>query len=136
MTEQRAERTGRDSAAEGRRRFLQDAPRTRRLVRDLVGGIAILSALGAAATVGLPIALAVWRQEPWLMKQYEDHFAAVVGLPACALLSFLLVVLLETRYDRIEMEFFGIVRFRGAAGPIILWAFCFFIMACGMRMLW
>jgi ABC-type proline/glycine betaine transport system permease subunit len=105
-------------------------------VRDLVGGLAIVSALCVAAGAGIPIALAVWRQEPWLLKQYEEHFAAVVGMPACALLAFLLVVLLEARYDRVEIEFFGIVRFRGAAGPIILWAFCFFIMACGVKMLW
>ncbi|MEV6805136.1 hypothetical protein [Streptomyces sp. NPDC051132] len=136
MTDQIRGDTVRDTAAGGHHRFLQDAPRLRRLVRDLVGGIAILSALGAAAGAGVPIALALWRQEPWLLKQYEDHFAAVVGLPACALLSFLLVVLLEARYDKVEMEFFGVVRFRGAAGPIILWAFCFFIMACGVKMLW
>ncbi|MDX2678591.1 hypothetical protein [Streptomyces soliscabiei] len=136
MTDQRRENTAHNTPAERHRRFLQDAPRARRLVRDLVGGLAILSALCVAAGAGIPIALAVWRQEPWLLKQYEEHFAAVVGMPACALLAFLLVVLLEARYDRVEIEFFGIVRFRGAAGPIILWVFCFFIMACGVKMLW
>jgi hypothetical protein len=51
-------------------------------------------------------------------------------------LSFILVVLLEARFDRIEMKFFGIVEFKGASGPIVLRGFCFFLSATAIVMLW
>ncbi len=52
------------------------------------------------------------------------------------MLAFILVVLLEARFDRVEMKFFGIVEFKGASGPIVLWAFCFLVMAISIGMLW
>lgn len=96
-----------------------------------VTGATIVAAMSAT-----PIFLAIWNQEPWIMEIYEGHFAAVVGLPLIALLAFILVVLLEARFDKIEMEFFGVVRFQGASGPIILWGFLFLLMATALKFLW
>jgi len=36
-------------------------------------------------------------------------------LPRIATLAFLIVITFEARFDAIEMEFFGIVKFRGAS---------------------
>jgi hypothetical protein len=95
------------------------------------------AAASVFAGVGLiPILRAYWQSQPWVIKIIQQHYAATVGLPAIAALSFLIVVTFEARFDAIEMEFFGIVRFKGASGPIILWAFCFLTMASCIRMLW
>ncbi|MFJ3953665.1 hypothetical protein ACIPXV_27090 [Streptomyces libani] len=109
---------------------------TRSFFRTLVAALAVIGSIGAAIGYGLPIGIALWNRETWIVDLYSDHFAAVVGLPGCALLAFILVMLLEARFEKIEMEFFGVVRFHGASGPIVLWALCFFLMACAVAMLW
>ncbi|MFE3830253.1 hypothetical protein [Streptomyces sp. NPDC059092] len=107
-----------------------------RRYRDLITLICVTGALLTTAAVSLPVIIAMWRQEPWIMGIFEQHFAVVIGLPSSALLSFILVVLLEARFDRVEMKFFGIVEFKGASGPIVLWGFCFLLMASAIVMLW
>ncbi|MGW7786860.1 hypothetical protein [Streptomyces tricolor] len=107
-----------------------------RRYRDLITLICAAGALLTTAAVSLPVIIAMWRQDPWIMGVFEQHFAAVIGLPSSALLSFILVVLLEARFDRIEMKFFGIVEFKGASGPIVLWGFSFFLMTTAIAMLW
>lgn len=98
--------------------------------------LSVAFAATAAIAVLVPILKALWNQDSWIMELMEGHFAAVIGLPSIALLAFILVVLLEARFDKIEMEFFGVVRFKGASGPIILWGFLFLLMATALRFLW
>ncbi|MFD8075840.1 hypothetical protein ACFV3E_24685 [Streptomyces sp. NPDC059718] len=110
----------------------EQAERRRSLIFTLCVTCASIEVLASYT----PIVIAAWSKDPWIMKIFEDHFAAVIGLPLIALLAFILVVLLEARFDKIEMEFFGVVRFKGASGPIILWGFCFLLMATAVKLLW
>jgi hypothetical protein len=101
------------------------------IVWSAILGAAFFSGIGV-----LPIVRAYWQAQPWVVKIIQQHYAATVGLPAIAVLAFLIVITFEARFDPIEMEFFSIVKFKGASGPIILWAFCFLTMACCIRLLW
>jgi hypothetical protein len=106
------------------------------IARRIIVWSAIFAA-GVFSAIGvLPILRADWQSQPWIIRILQQHYAASVGLPAAAVLAFLIVVTFEARFDAIEMEFFRIVKFKGASGPIILWAFCFLTMACCIRLLW
>jgi hypothetical protein len=105
-------------------------------VRNVVTWLAIVSVCITVPLFALPLYLALWQQQPWMIQLISSHFAAVVGLPGAALLSFLLVVLLEARFDRVEMEFGGLVRFRGASGPVVLWVLCFLAISLATKLLW
>lgn len=94
-------------------------------------------ATGAFAAMGVyPIVRAYLTNQAWVDGILQKHFAATVGLPGMAALAFLIVITFEARFDAIEMEFFGIVKFKGASGPIILWVLCLLTMASCVRMLW
>lgn len=107
------------------------------LPRIAVIWMTIIAAAGIASSYTLLLTLWVWRGDPWVIGVFRDHFAAMIGLPFAALLSFILVVLLEVRFDSIEMEaFHGFIKFRGASGPIVLWILCFLSIASSIRLLW
>jgi hypothetical protein len=98
---------------------------------------AAVAATACFASVGVyPIGRAYLENQPWVTKIVQQHFAATAGLPCIAALAFLIVITFEARYEAIEMEFFGIMKFKGAAGPIVLWVLCVITMACCVRMLW
>jgi hypothetical protein len=80
------------------------------LARRVIVWSAILST-GAFAIIGVyPIARAYLTNKAWVDGIIQRHFAATVGLPGIAALAFLIVITLEARFDAIEMEFFGIVK--------------------------
>lgn len=108
------------------------SPGTRRAVTwlCLVAGPALV------AISYFPIIRASLSQDPWLMAIFEKHYAAIFGLPGAALLSFILVVVFEARFDRIEMEVTSVLKFKGASGPVILWVLCFLSIAAAIKMLW
>ena len=85
--------------------------------------------------VGFVIWHAVHNQG-WLLDQVRNHYAAIIGLPFAAYASVCLVLFLESRYDDpIEFKALGF-EFRGASGPIVLWAMCFLIISMCMKLLW
>lgn len=106
------------------------------MARRFIVWAAILATGGFAVIWMYPIAHAYLTNEAWVEGVLQSHFAATVGMPAVAALAFLLVITFEARFDAIEMEFFGIVKFKGASGPIILWVLCVLTMASCIRMLW
>ena len=59
----------------------------------------------------------------------------VIGLPAAAAGAFLVVMLLRNTEGPLEFEGLGF-KFKGASGPVILWALCFLVIASVIRMLW
>jgi len=65
----------------------------------------------------------------------RQHFAAVIGLPASAILALWIVTLLRSQSGPIEFETAGF-KFRGASGPVILWVLCFLAIAVAVRLLW
>jgi hypothetical protein len=78
-----------------------------------------------------------WRgvQNGYWIKNTQDHFAAIVGLPAAAVGSLFLVLVLRLTTGPIEVEIPGL-KFKGAAAPIVFWLVCFLAMAYAIRMLW
>jgi len=64
-----------------------------------------------------------------------NHFPAVIGLPAAAAASFVVVLLLRNTEGPIEFEGLGF-KFKGASGPVVLWVFVFLAIAAAIRMLW
>src|SRR5579871_894814 len=69
-------------------------------------------------------ALFVWADKPGGHDILIAHYAAIVGVPAAAAVSFILVVLLRQIDGPIEFEGLGF-KFRGAAGQVVLWVLCF-----------
>jgi hypothetical protein len=104
--------------------------------RMFVNGVAVIGAIESALAFELPLQRALWKSEPWIVNTFQQHFAAIVGLPGMALLAFVIVVMLEWRFDKIEMELVGFLKFQGAAGPIVLWVLCFIAMALSVKLLW
>ena len=73
--------------------------------------------------------------EEWVEALAKEHFAAAIGLPCAALAALLLVTILEINTGRVEFKAYGF-EFKGAAGPIVMWVFCFLAIAGAIRMLW
>jgi len=65
----------------------------------------------------------------------QQHFAAVVGLPAAAVAALFLVLVLRMADGPIVVEI-GPLKFKGAAAPIVFWLICFLAMALAIRMVW
>ncbi|UOZ07119.1 hypothetical protein [Amycolatopsis sp. WQ 127309] len=108
------------------------APVVRHAVVWLGGVVAIVQ----ATVFTLPVAIASWKQEPWVQHLVTDHFPAIVGLPSAALASFLIIAAFEARFDKIKMKVGQLVEFSGASGPIVLWVLCFCAMAAGIKLVW
>jgi len=65
----------------------------------------------------------------------KEHFAATIGLPMAALLSFFIVIGL--RHSEGPMKFEGLgFRFEGSSGQVVLWVFCFLAIAAAIKLLW
>ena len=75
-----------------------------------------------------------WRN-PELRSMVTSHFPAVIGIPAAGVFSFLVVALFEGTAGKVKFEVLT-VKFEGAAGPIIMWMFCFLATVLGIRTLW
>jgi hypothetical protein len=71
----------------------------------------------------------------WVVRIAEKQFAATVGLPFAALAAFCIVTILEASYGPIEIEGFGI-KFKGAAGPAIIWIFTFLSITSSIKLVW
>jgi hypothetical protein len=69
---------------------------------------------------------------PYLGDVLKDHIGAIVGLPASAAGSFILVVLLRQTVGPIEFEGFGL-KLTGAAGAVVIWVVCFLALAGARR---
>jgi hypothetical protein len=106
------------------------------LVRQVVTWLCVISGPALAAITFFPIVRAALQQQQWLLTIFQQHYVVIFGLPSAALLSFMLVVVFEARFDNIEMEIANIVKFRGASGPIILWVLCFLSIASAIKLLW
>jgi hypothetical protein len=63
------------------------------------------------------------------------NLQASVGLPVAGVFAFLVVALFRTTEGQIKFEALGL-KFEGAAGPIIMWVFCFLAITISIRLLW
>jgi hypothetical protein len=64
-----------------------------------------------------------------------QHYAVIVGLPVAGVFSFIVVYLFKQTSGPVEFEAFTL-KFRGAAGPVILWILCFLATAAAIKALW
>jgi hypothetical protein len=67
---------------------------------------------------------------------FKSNFHVFLGLPLAALGSFFLVTVLEHIQGPIELKGPGGIEFKGAAGPILLWIFCFLSFVYAFDRLW
>jgi hypothetical protein len=97
--------------------------------------VLVFGALYFCFHVGFVVWHALHNQD-WLLEQVKSHYAALIGLPFVAFAGVCLVLFLESRYDDpIEFKALGF-EFKGASGPIILWAICFLVLSICMKLLW
>lgn len=87
------------------------------------------------AIVFFAIILLRGMQQQAFLKVTQDHFAAIVGLPASAVASLFLVLVLRIAEGKIEVEI-GALKFKGAAAPIVFWLVCFLGMSGAIKLLW
>jgi hypothetical protein len=72
----------------------------------------------------------------WFIQLIDKHYAATIGVPLSAITAFCIVLLLKVvNTGPVELEAFGF-KFRGAAGPVVLWIFCFLAVIFGVYLLW
>ena len=102
-------------------------------LRRLVVLIAVVAIIGAGVLFGLFI-LVDFTQAYW-PRIIEAQFAAVVGLPMAAVAAFIVVALFRQTEGPIEIEGPGF-KLKGATGPVILWALCFWVIAWAIGALW
>jgi len=65
----------------------------------------------------------------------KEHFPATLGLVGAAVTSFAVVVFLRQTEGAIEFQAFG-MKFQGAAGQVVLWAFCVGVLVLCTKLLW
>jgi hypothetical protein len=95
-------------------------------------------AVGGLIGLSFLLTIVVWSVTgaPWFRQLLIDHYQALVGLPAAALLAYIIVVLFEARFDKIEMSIGTVIKFRGASGPVVLWILVFSTITVAIRLLW
>jgi hypothetical protein len=95
-----------------------------------------VAGISVGAVVALFSILYAYLSDYALFKNVlAEHVRAVVGIPMAAVSSFCVVIVLENRSGRIELELAGL-KFKGAAGPVILWMLGFFVFTASIRLLW
>lgn len=99
--------------------------------------ISPLFALYWIGPTGAPIAVYVWPRPPkaLLTELVHTHFAAIVGLPTAALMSFCVVWIVRSAEGPLQLETFGL-RLKGASGPILLWIVAFLAMVFALKLVW
>jgi hypothetical protein len=105
-------------------------PRLRRTVAVLV--LIAASVLGGVFVFAS--ARRILESGAWI-KIAQEHFAAVIGLPAAALASLFVVIFLEAKSGRIRFEALGF-KFDGASGEVVLFVLVFLAFSSAIRMLW
>jgi len=105
------------------------------------GGVRVIFAvlaLSGLALFGLAsFQLLLWSfyNEAFWVDLVRQQIPAMIGLPAAAVASLGLVLLLENTSGAIEFEAVGL-KFRGASGPIVLWVVAFLAMALAIKLTW
>jgi len=68
-------------------------------------------------------------------NELMPHIVVIIGLAGMGISSLLLVAISRHRDGEIEVVAFGF-KFRGGAGPVVLWIMAFLAMVGGSKMLW
>lgn len=95
---------------------------------------AALTVVAGAIVFGFTILVIATQFREW-QTVLKDHFAAIIGLPGAAAVSFAIVVFLRQTEGPIEFEGLGF-KFRGAAGQVVMWIACFLAIAAAIKWTW
>ena len=71
--------------------------------------------------------------EMWAL--FMKQWLAIVLFPSACFAAFIAVLVLDQTAGNIELKAFGI-EFKGAAGPLILWALLILVLATSFHLLW
>jgi len=114
-----------------------EIPPSRNLRRVRFTAVCITAAMGITFSISFMIFLAttMWRNDEWLIEVAKSHPAACILLPLAGMAAYCVVTLLEFQSGGIEFEIAS-VKFRGAAGTIVLWIFTFLAIAAAVRLCW
>ena len=97
---------------------------------------AVVLVMTIASVAALFLALRLFYREPALYRGLmTDHVRAMIGIPIAAAGAFCILLVFEARAGQVEFEALGF-RFRGGAGPAVIWVFAFLAIAGTIRMLW
>lgn len=100
------------------------------IVRVLIACIAVFSLIFFAYLV-----YCVWSEKAWTLAILQQHFAGIVSVPLASIGALCVVLVLRSTEGPMEFQGLGF-KFKGAAGPIVLWAMCFIVIVIGIRVLW
>jgi hypothetical protein len=106
-----------------------------RWVRQVASWFAIVATVLTIGLYVLWLVVVLPTAFPYLGEVLKEHAAAIIGLPAAAVVSFVVVVFLRQTEGPIEIEGPGFTL-KGATGPVILWALCFFVIAWAIKEVW
>ncbi len=99
-------------------------------------GVRIAAFIILASIIGALLAFVIGQwNNPEIRAIVTAHLQAAIGLPVAGVFAFLVVALFRTTEGRIRFEVLGL-KFDGAAGPIIMWVFCFLAITVSIRLLW
>ena len=109
--------------------------------------IKLLASIGAILATGLwsffffgfLIVSTIWPEtikESWFLELVRKRPGGTVGIAIAALSAFTIVWVLDIfSTEPIKIELW-VLKFEGAAGPVILWILCFLAIVYGADVLW
>ena len=98
--------------------------------------IAVWGAILAAGSQACLVLLFFYHSgmAPWL-EIAKQHFLATVGLTGFAIVSFAIVVFLRNSEGPMEFSVWGL-KFKGASGQVVVWAFCVIVLSACAKVMW
>jgi hypothetical protein len=96
--------------------------------------VVLLMITASLAALGLHLRLLY--SEPALFRSLVvEHVRALIGIPLAGASAFCILLIFEARAGHVEFEALGF-RFRGGAGPAVIWVFSFLAIVAAIRILW
>ena len=77
----------------------------------------------------------LFKENSWLIEIYKEHFVAAIGLPLCAVLALIVVIVFRNQDGNIKVSALGF-KFEGSSGEIIMWVIIFLAEAIALKLLW
>jgi hypothetical protein len=111
---------------------IQFSPVQERIITWLIIGACAVACITLMSAWAIVIVLSLDELRRQLLAL---HFVAIVGVPGISAAAFLLVMVFRQIEGPIEFEFLS-VKFKGASGPIIMWAITVWTVAGAVKMVW
>jgi hypothetical protein len=89
----------------------------------------------SALACGVMILLLVHTGFDFWQDAIKEHLSGTIGLIGIAVAAFGVVTFLRQTEGPIEFEALG-MKFKGAAGQVVLWGFCVIVLSLCAKLLW